>query len=80
MSFSQLSWHEKKQQRDFFLFAVFSLHVHAEEQNAPRCCRTSITCRGSRQKRLVFCGHERDGMPIHDGRSLLPFSRGNHAC
>lgn len=39
-----------------------------------------ITYRGARLKRSTSCGHGHGEKPIHDGRSWLPFSRGNRAC
>ena len=39
-----------------------------------------IICRGARQIQLTSYDHDDGEMPIHGGRSLLPFSHGSHAC
>ena len=39
-----------------------------------------ITFRGARQIQLTSYDHDDGEMPIHGGRSLLPFSHGSHAC
>ena len=40
----------------------------------------AFTFRGSRQRPSASCDHVHDGQPVRGDRSLLPFSRGNHAC
>ena len=65
----------KKQQREISLLAAscfFNCFVKKSGQ--------IIIYRGARQKLLISCDPQRDGMPIRDGRLLMPFSRGSRAC
>ena len=66
--------YNKTKSSNVFLFAAFNVIV------VRRIFLPEITFRGARQIQLTSYDHDDGEMPIHGGRSLLPFSHGSHAC
>ena len=63
--------HLKKQKAARLILAAFYRHAVTTK---------AFTFRDSRQKQSTSCDRMHDGQPIRGDRSLLPFSRGSHAC